>query len=62
MNFAKNRTWIAHVDDERDLDQGIIVTLKDNWYFKDDPNCGVRGFDTVKEAREGTVRSEVYQK
>ena len=62
MNFAKNRTWIAYVDDERDLDQGIIVTLKAGWYFKDDPNCGVRGFDTLKEAREGTARSEVYQK
>ena len=62
MNFAKTRSWIAYIDDERDLDQGIIVTLKDGWYFRDDPNCGVRGFDTVKEAREGTAKSEVYQK
>lgn len=62
MNFAKNRPWIAYVDDERDLDQGLIVTLKTGWFFNDDPNCGVRGFDTIKEAREGTARSEVYQK
>jgi hypothetical protein len=62
MKFAANRNWIAFVDDERDLDQGIIVTLKNGWYFKDDPSCGVRGFDTIKEAKEGTLKSEVYQK
>jgi hypothetical protein len=61
MRFAKGRNWIEHIDDERDLDHGIIVTLKHGWFFKDDPNCGVRGFDTVKEAKDGTAKSEVYE-
>ena len=60
MKFAKTRSWILHVDDERNLDNGIIVTLKDGWYFVDDPRCGTRGFDTVAEAKAGTARSEVY--
>jgi hypothetical protein len=61
MKFAKNRLWIAHADDERDLDNGIIVTLSDGWCFKDDPTCGVRGFDTLSEAKSGTARTCVYQ-
>ena len=60
MKFAKTRSWIASVDDERDLDHGIIVMLKDGWFFKDDPRCGTRGFDTAAEAKAGTARSEVY--
>jgi hypothetical protein len=61
MKFTQNRSWIAYVDDERDLDHGIIVTLKDGWCFTDDPNCGVRGFDTLAEAKAGTARSQVYE-
>lgn len=62
MKFAKNRPWIAFVDDERHLDNSIIVTLANGWYFKDEPNCGVRGYDTVAEAREDTSKSKVvYQ-
>jgi hypothetical protein len=61
MKFAKGRNWIEHIDDERDLDNGIIVTLKDGWFFKDDPRCGVRGFDTISEAKEGTAKTEVYE-
>ena len=59
MKFAKNRPWIAYVDDERDIDNSIIVTLATGWYFKDEPNNGVRGYDTVAEAREDTVKSKV---
>jgi len=61
MKFAKNRPWIAHIDDERNLDHGIIVTLKDGWFFKVDPGCGTYGFDTVAEAKAGTAKSEVYE-
>jgi hypothetical protein len=61
MKFAQNRFWIANVDDERDLDHGIIVMLKDGWCFKSDPGCGTRGFDTVAEAKAGTAKSEVYE-
>lgn len=56
MNFK--REWVAHVDDERDLDHGIIVTLAKGWFFKDSPE-GVRGYDTMREAREDTKRTNV---
>jgi hypothetical protein len=36
-------------DDERELGNGIIVTLQPGLFFYDD--CGVMGFDTVKEAK-----------
>ena len=61
MKFTQNRPWIANVDDERDLDHGIIVMLKDGWFFKADPGCGTRGFDTIAEAKAGTTKSEVYE-
>lgn len=44
---------IAHVDDERAIGNAIIVTLKDGYFFKNEPDCGVQGFDTVREARAG---------
>ncbi|MBM94319.1 MAG: hypothetical protein CMI09_00480 [Oceanospirillaceae bacterium] len=53
---------VMHVDDERGLDNGIIVTLKDGWEFKLDPGCGVRGFETATEARQGTTAKAVAQK
>jgi hypothetical protein len=36
-------------DDEREIGNGIIVTLKPGGFFYDD--CGVMGFDTVREAK-----------
>lgn len=56
------REWIAHIDDERDIDNSIIVTLKEGWFFEDEQNCGVRGFDTVKEVQDGTRISQVINK
>lgn len=54
---------VMHVDDERDLGNSIIVTLAEGWYFKADPDCGVRGFDTVAEAKSGTTKGAVvYRK
>lgn len=55
------RPWIAYIDDERDLDNGIIVTLADGWDFADEPGCGVRGFDTMSEVKAGTLKSCVQQ-
>ena len=40
---------VEHWDDERALGNGIIITLAKGFYFSDD--CGVRGFDTPKQAR-----------
>lgn len=44
---------VAHIDDERDIGNSIIVTLHKHYYFADEPGCGVRGFDTLKELKEG---------
>ena len=45
---------VAHWDDERDIGNGIIVTLRPGYFFYDD--CGVMGFDTVRAAREAARR------
>ncbi|UOK73933.1 hypothetical protein [Ancylobacter polymorphus] len=45
-----NHRLVAHWDDERDIGNGIIVTLRPGYVFYDD--CGVMGFDTVRAARE----------
>ena len=55
MQKIQSRNWVMFVDDERDLDNGIIVMLKDGWEFVADPGCGTRGFDTVAEALRETT-------
>ena len=57
--LRQTRTRIAHIDDERADGSSIIVTLKDEYDFLDDPGCGVKGFDTVSEVRSGTRKSDV---
>lgn len=49
-----NRLWVAHIDDERADGNSIIVTLDDDYVFDDERDCGVRGFDTLKDAERGT--------
>lgn len=60
LDRIKRRSWVAHVDDERSIGNSIIVTLADNWCFRDDPTCGVCGFDTVSEAYAGTAKKACY--
>lgn len=55
------RPYVEHVDDERSLENGVIVTLKPGYTFRDDPGCGVRGFDTLREALAGTAASAVLK-
>ncbi|OZA25671.1 MAG: hypothetical protein B7X91_11440 [Hydrogenophilales bacterium 17-64-11] len=55
------RPHVSHVDNERELGNGIIVTLRDGFYFSADPGCGVRGFDSAKEAEQGTRSARVYK-
>lgn len=50
---------IMHVDDEREMGNSIVVTLVEGWFFADDPDCGVQGFDTVTDARRGCSRKKV---
>ena len=61
MQALLKREWIAHVDDERDIGNSVIVTLKSGWYFKDSAE-GVRGYDTIHEAKEDTKRANVERK
>ena len=58
-NLPLIRSWIAYIDDERELGNSIIVTLAEGWFFADEPDCGVRGFDTVGEVRQQTARKAV---
>lgn len=44
-----NHPFVEFWDDEREIGNGIIVTLIPGKYFYDD--CGVMGFDTVREAK-----------
>jgi hypothetical protein len=53
---------IAHIDDEREIGNSIIVTLQKHYTFADEPGCGVRGFDTLKELKEGIkAKNIVFQ-
>ena len=54
--------YVEHVDDERNIDNGIIITLMPGFAFVADPDCGVRGFDTVTEAQRGTARVAVTKR
>ena len=56
------RHWVAFIDDERNIGNSIIVTLQDGFYFEDEPDCGVRGFDTVAEVKAETSRNKVVQR
>ena len=56
MKHSKIEYWA----DERDIGNGIIVTLNYGLSFDQNEHEGVRGFDTVKEA-EHAVRKQTYQ-
>lgn len=56
------RRWVAHIDDERNIGNSIIVTLQEGWDFEDEKGCGVRGFDTVAEVKAGTTKACVTQR
>lgn len=50
---------VAYIDNETDLDHGFIVTLANGYTFIDEPDCGVRAFDTMREVREAIKRENV---
>lgn len=54
QKILDTRLWVAHIDDERGDDNGIIVTLHKDYVWDDERDCGVRGFDTVKEVEMST--------
>lgn len=55
----KWRPWIAHIDDEREIGNAIIVTLASDFNFNDGEQGGVQGFDTIADMRAGTTKSKV---
>ncbi|MBR8186571.1 hypothetical protein C6Q14_27120 [Burkholderia ambifaria] len=57
----ESRAWVAHVDDERDAGNGYMVMLAQGYDFADDPGCGVRGFDTLRDVERETRRCNVIE-
>lgn len=62
QDLIKSRHWVLHVDDERGIGNGVIIMLIDDCFFVSDPDCGTKGFDTLKEAEEGTRKKNVIFK
>lgn len=52
---------VAHIDNETDLDHGYIVTLANGYTFKDEPDCGVRAFDTLAEVKQAIKASNILK-
>lgn len=52
--------YVEHWDDERDIGNGIIITLHYGYSFENAEHCGVMGFDTVTEAKARTRRKAIY--
>ena len=59
QKIRDSRLWVAHIDDERGDGNSIIVTLDKDYVWDDERNCGVRGFDTVKDVEQGTRLSNI---
>lgn len=60
LNLLRKKKWIEYIDDEREIGNSIIITLKIGWFFKIDPGCAVYGFDSVIDAVKGTRKKDVY--
>lgn len=61
LNAIRKMPHVQAVDDERDMGNSIIVTLKPSYCFKAEEGCGVRGFDTVAEAKRECGPTSIYQ-
>ena len=57
----RRHPYVKFVDDERDLENGIIVTLVEGRSFREDPGCGVRAFDKFTQAYTATLHAIVRQ-
>lgn len=60
LDELRKRSYIANIDDERSNGNSLIVTLVAPYCFVDDPGCGVRGFDTVTDAKKGCTKAMIY--
>jgi hypothetical protein len=61
LDKLKARPHVAHVDDERGIGNSLLITLAAGYCFTAEPGCGVRGYDTVKDAEEESRASGVYR-
>lgn len=61
LDAIRAQAWVSAVDDERQDGNSIIVTLCDGYEFRENPGCGVQGFDTVAAARNGTSRHAIVE-
>lgn len=52
---------VAYIDNETTLDHGYIVTLASGCTFKDEPDCGVRAFDTLEEVKQAIKASNILK-
>lgn len=52
-------SYVLYLDDERDIGNAIIVTLKEGYTFSDGDGCGVMGFDTMQDVRRALKRSNI---
>jgi hypothetical protein len=57
--LLSTRPWIAFIDDERGDGNSIIVTLSKEYKFADEFDCGVRGFDSIKECERDTRKNNI---
>ena len=62
QKILDTRLWVAHIDDERKQGNSIIVTLHEDYVFVDERDCGVRGFDTILEVKQGTRFANIIHK
>jgi hypothetical protein len=59
LEKIRKRPWVMHVDDERGDGSSIIVILANGFDFRNESECGVRGFDTVADAEAETRRNRI---
>ena len=62
QKILDTRLWVKHIDDERAEGNSIIVTLDEDYVFADERDCGVRGYDTVKEVERDTRFANIIHK
>lgn len=61
LEKIRARPWVSYVDDERSDGSSIIITLEEGFEFAGNADCGVQGFDTVKDALAGTAKTAVIK-
>lgn len=57
--YICTRSWIANVSDKRPDGGGILVTLKDGWYFNGEDQCSIRNFYSSRDAAMGSSKNRV---